>query len=188
MDSPLINLALLEALKSEKFSDEVDLFLPFIAVTILELGMPTIQAQEVQSKLGELFGFRPPISAIRVLMTRAKNKKLLIKENHAYIPCAEKIHAWSNGYSKKKEDLEISLGSLKSAFSDFAHERFQKNLTHSEAEALVFQFIEENVSATVSRRAYSKAELENSIKNTNHITASFISHIHKKEPVLLGRR
>ncbi len=185
MDSPLINLALLEALKSEKFSDEVDLFLPFVAVTILELGMPTIQAQEVQSKLGELFGFRPPISAIRVLMTRAKNKKLLIKENHAYIPCAEHIHAWSNGYSKKKEDLEISLGSLKSAFSDFAHERFQKNLTHSEAETLVFQFIEENVSATVSRRAYSKAELENSIKNTNHITASFISHIHKKEPILL---
>jgi hypothetical protein len=185
MKSPLINLALLEALKSEKFSDEIDLFLPFIAVTILELGMPTVQALDIQLKLGELFGFRPPISAIRVLMTRAKNKSLLIKENHAYIPRAEKIQEWSNGYSRKKEDLEVSLGSLKRAFVEFTFERFQKDLPLPEAESLIFQFIEENVSATVSRRAYSKAELENSIKNTNHITASFISHIHKKEPVLL---
>lgn len=185
MESPLINLALLETLKSEKFSDEIDLFLPFVAVTILELGMPTVQAFDIQLKLGELFGFRPPISAIQVLMSRAKNKNLLIKENHAYIPCAEKIHEWSNGYSKKKEDLEVSLGSLKSAFVEFTSEKFQKDLTLPEAEGLIFKFIEENVSATLSRRAYSKAELEKSIKNTSHITALFISHIHKKEPVLL---
>ena len=185
MESPLINLALLEALKSEKFTDEIDLFLPFVAVTILELGMPTVQALDIQLKLAELFGFRPPISAIQVLMTRAKNKALLIKENNAYIPCAEKIHEWSNGYAKKKEDLEVSLGSLKEAFVEFTCERFQKDLTLPEAERLIFQFIEENVSATVSRRAYNKAELENSIKNTSHITASFISHIHKKEPVFL---
>lgn len=185
MESPLINLALLEALKSEKFTDEIDLFLPFVAVTILELGMPTVQALDIQLKLAELFGFRPPISAVRVLMTRAKNKRLLIRENNSYIPCAEKIHEWSNGYTKKKEELEVSLGSLKNAFIEFTSERFQKNLTLPEAESLIFKFIEENVSATVSRMAYNKAELENSIKNTNHITASFISHIHKKEPILL---
>ena len=97
MESPLINLALLETLKSEKFTDEIDLFLPFMAVTILELGLPTVQAIDIQLKLEELFGFRPPISAIQVLMTRAKNKKILIKENHAYIPRAEKIYEWSNG-------------------------------------------------------------------------------------------
>ncbi|KGK28577.1 hypothetical protein [Pseudomonas plecoglossicida] len=185
MESPLINLALLEALKTEKFSDEIDLFLPFIAVTISELGMPTVQVADIQTKLSELFGFHPPISAIRVLMTRAKNKNLLIKENHAYIPRAEKIQEWSNGYSKKKEDLEVSLGSLKKGFIEYTQERFQKELPLAEAESLIFQFIEENVSAAVSRRAYNKAELENSIKNTSHITASFIGHIHKKEPVLL---
>ncbi len=185
MESPLINLALLETLKSEKFTDEIDLFLPFMAVTILELGLPTVQAIDIQLKLEELFGFRPPISAIQVLMTRAKNKKILIKENHAYIPRAEKIYEWSNGYSEKKEDLEVSLGSLKNSFVIFTLERFQKEITLLEAEKLIFQFIEENVSATVSRRAYSKAELENSIKNTSHITASFISHIHKKAPDLL---
>ena len=106
MESPLINLALLEALKSEKFTDEIDLFLPFVAVTILELGMPTVQASDIQSKLAELFGFRPPISAVRVLMTRAKNKNILIRENHAYIPCAEKINELCNWYGKKKEERE----------------------------------------------------------------------------------
>lgn len=74
---------------------------------------------------------------------------------------------------------------MKKAFVEFTDERFQKDLTLPKAESLIFQFIEENVSATVSHRAYNKAELENSIKNTNHITASFISHIHKKEPSLL---
>jgi len=185
MKSPLINLALLESLKSEKFSDEIDLFLPFIAVTIHELSLPTVQAQDIQIKLSELFGFRPPISAVKVLMTRAKNRKLLIKENHAYIPRSDKIREWSNGYSKKKEDLEVSLGSLKKGFVEFTLERFQKELPLPEAEILIFQFIEGNVSAAVSRRAYDKAELENTIKNTNHITASFISHIHRKEPSLL---
>jgi len=60
MKSHLINLALLEALKHEKFKDEIDLFLPFIAVTIQEIGKPTVEIIDIQSKLSELFGFRPP--------------------------------------------------------------------------------------------------------------------------------
>jgi len=185
MESPLINLALLETLKSDKFKDEIDLFLPFVAVTIQELGKPVVEIIDIQSKLSELFGFRPPISAIKVLISRAKNKGLVIRENHAFIPCAEKIREWSNGYKEKKEDLEVSLSSLKGALVEFTFERFQKGLSLVEAEELIFKFIEENVSAAVSKRAYSKAEVDESIKNTNHIIASFIGHIHRREPLLL---
>lgn len=185
MESPLINLALLETLKYEKFKDEIDLFLPFIAVTIQEIGKATVEIIDIQSKLSELFGFRPPLSAIKVLVSRAKNKGLLIRENHAFIPRAEKIKEWSNGYKEKKQDLEISLSSLKKSLTEFAQDRFQKNLSLSEAEGLIFKFIEDNVSAAVSRRAYNKAELDESIKNADHIIASFIGHIHRKEPNLL---
>lgn len=185
MESPLVNLALLETLKSERFNDEIDLFLPFIAVTIRELNMPTVGIIDIQSKLSELFGFKPPIGAIKVLMSRAKSKKLLIRENHAFIPCASKIAEWSNGYEQKKEDLELSLGSLKAALIDFTLQNFNKNISREEAGSLIFKFVEENVSATVSRRAYNKAELDDNIKNTSHIVASFISYIHKKEPLLL---
>ena len=185
MESPLINLALLETLKTERFNDEIDLFLPFIAVTIRELQKPVVQVAEIQEKLAELFGFRPPISAIKVLMNRAKNKGLLIKENHAFIPSAAKINEWSNGYEQKKEDLQISLDSLKKAFVEFTSDNFQKELTLRDAENLIFQFIQENVSSAISRRAYSKAELSNTIKNTNHAIATFISHIHRKEAHLM---
>lgn len=185
MESPLINLALLETLKSEKFKDEIDLFLPFIAVTIQQIGKPTVEIIDIQSKLSELFGFRPPLSAIKVLVTRAKNKGLLIRENHAFIPRAEKIKEWSNGYEEKKRDLEISLSSLKKSLIEFAQDRFQKKLSLSEAEGLIFKFIEDNVSAAISRRAYSKAELDESIKNADHIIASFIGYIHRKESQLL---
>jgi len=185
MESPLINLALLETLKTERFNDEIDLFLPFIAVTIRELQRPVVQVAEIQEKLAELFGFRPPISAIKVLMNRAKNKALLIRENHAFIPCAAKINEWSNGYEQKKEDLQISLDSLKKALAEFSSENFQKELTPRDAENLIFQFIQDNVSSAISRRAYSKAELSNDIKNTNHVIAAFISHIHRKEAHLM---
>lgn len=185
MESPLINLALLETLKTERFNDEIDLFLPFIAVTIRELQKPVVQVAEIQEKLAELFGFRPPISAIKVLMNRARNKGLLIRENHAFIPCAAKINEWSNGYEQKKEDLQVSLDSLKRALVEFSSENFKKELTPRDAENLIFQFIQENVSSAISRRAYSKAELSNSIKNTNHVIAVFISHIHRKEAYLM---
>jgi len=185
MESPLINLALLETLKYEKFKDEIDLFLPFVAVTIQEIGKPTVEIIDVQSKLSELFGFRPPLSAIKVLVSRAKNKGLLIRENYAFIPRAEKIKEWSNGYKEKRQDLEISLISLKEGLIEFARERFQKEVSLNEAESLIFKFIEDNVSAAVSRRAYSKAEIDESIKNTDHVIASFIGHIHRKEPLLL---
>lgn len=185
MESPLINLALLETLKYEKFKDEIDLFLPFIAVTIQEIGKPTVEIIDIQSKLSELFGFRPPLSAIKVLVSRAKSKGLLIRENHAFIPRAEKIKEWSNGYEEKKQDIRVSLNYLKKSLTEFAQNRFQKNLILSEAENLIFKFIEENVSATIRSRAYRKAELDESIKNADHIIASFIGHIHRKEPDLL---
>ncbi|MCD4485583.1 hypothetical protein LQR31_13985 [Chromobacterium vaccinii] len=185
MESHLINLALLETLKCEKFKDEIDLFLPFVAVTIQEIGKPTVEISDIQLKLSELFGFRPPLSAIKVLTSRAKNKGLLIRENHAFIPQAEKIKAWSNGYEKKKQDLEVSLDSLKKSLIEFSRDRFQKNLSLSEAEGLILKFIQDNVSATISRRAYEKAELDARIKNADHIIASFVGHIHRKEPYLL---
>ncbi len=185
MKSHLINLALLETLKHEKFKDEIDLFLPFIAATIQEIGKPTVEIIDIQSKLSELFGFRPPLSAIKVLTSRAKNKGLLIRENHAFIPRAEKIKEWSNGYEKKKQDLEISLDSLKKSLIEFSQDRFQKDLSLSEAEGLIFKFIQDNVSAALNHRAYTKANLDASIKNTDHIIASFIGHIHRKEPDLL---
>ncbi len=183
--SPLLHLALLETLKSDEIQDEIDLFLPFIAVTASEVGKQIINETDIQERLLQSFGFKPPMSAVKVLMTRAKNRGLLIKENHAFIPCHEKISEWKNGFEHKKEDVSISLNSLKREFITFTQDRFRKNITEDEAERLILRFIEINVSSVISERAYRLSELNDRIKNTDHLIASFISNIHRNQPILL---
>lgn len=183
--SPLLHLALLETLKSDEILDEIDLFLPFIAVTASEIEKATITDTDIQNKLFESFGFRPPQSAIKVLMSRAKKRGLFKRENYAFIPVHEKITEWKNGYEHKKDDLEISLKSLKQEFVEFTKSKFDKVISSDEAEKLILGFIEENVSSVISDRAFNKAELSGNIKNTDHIIASFISLMHRTQPLML---
>lgn len=183
--TPLLHLALLETLKADEIQDEIDLFLPFIAVTASEIGKQVIDEIDIQENLLNSFGFKPPIAAVRVLMTRAKNRGLLIKENNAFIPCHEKIIEWKNGYEHKQEDVSTSLRSLKQEFVNFTLEQFQKNLTMDDAEKFILRFIEQNVSSVLSERAYRKSELNATIKNSDHLIASFISYIHRSQPALL---
>lgn len=185
INSPLLHLALLETLKRDDIHDEIDLFLPFIAVTASEIGKPVINENDIQDKLQKSFGFKPPLAAVKVLMTRAKKRGLLIRENFAFIPVHEKIIEWKNGFEHKKEDVETSLLSLKREFIHFTEVNFGKNLSDIEAEKLITEFIEVNVSCVISQRTYQRMELADRIKNTNHVIASFISYIHRSQPVVL---
>ncbi|POD97427.1 hypothetical protein BV924_20830 [Pectobacterium odoriferum] len=185
INSPLLHLALLETLKRDDIHDEIDLFLPFIAVTAAEIAKPLITVEDIQEKLKESFGFRPPLSAIKVLMARAKKRGILIRENYSFIPVHEKITEWKNGFEHKKEDVEVSLSSLKREFICFTETQFGKTLTGDDAEKLITHFIEVNVSSVITERTYKKMELAERIKNTNHVIASFISHIHRNQPSML---
>ncbi|EPO1083701.1 hypothetical protein ACT6F8_004127 [Cronobacter dublinensis] len=185
INSPLLHLALLETLKRDDIHDEIDLFLPFIAVTASEIGKPVINENDIQDKLKQSFGFKPPLAAVKVLMTRAKKRGLLTRENYAFIPVHDKITEWKNGFEHKKEDVETSLASLKREFISFTEANFAKKISDSEAEKLITGFIEVNVSSVISHRAYQRMELADRIKNTNHVIASFISHIHRNQPGVL---
>lgn len=179
MSSPLVQLALLESLKTNTISDEIDLFLPFIAVTLADLGKLEVSAELLQEELTKSFGFKPPLSAVQVFMTRARKRKLLHKENRVFIPNMEEVEKWQNGYHSKKDDITASLELLRRDFKSFAKERFNKDLEDNECDQLIIQFIEKNVSSVTDHKRFEKNELREKIKNTDHITASFISHIHK---------
>lgn len=179
IDSPLIQLALLESLKANKVSDEIDLFLPFIAVTLSNLGELEITPLMLQEELGKSFGFKPPISAIKVFMTRARKRKLLHRENHVFIPNTQKIDELKNGYHEKKDDAITSLEILRRDFTDFALSEFSKKLEPEECDSLIIEFIEKNISSVTDNKRYEKSELNDKIKNTDYVIASFISHIHK---------
>ena len=181
MSSPLIQLALLESLKTDKFNDEIDLFLPFIAVTLSSLGELEFTPSMLQKELEKLFGFKPPISAIKVFITRAKKRKLVVRENNAFIPNTIKINEWKNGYEDKKDEAITSLEIIRKDFADFALAKFNKNLSPNDCDTLIIDFIEKNISSVTESRVYEKNELNEDIKNTNHVTASFISHIYKNK-------
>lgn len=185
MNSPLLQLALLESLKANEVSDEIDLFLPFIAVTLSDLGKLEVSPELLQEELGKSFGFKPPISAIQVFITRAKKRGLLHKENHVFIPNIEAVDKWKNGYHDKKDDITASLEILRRDFIDFAITKFDKELSAKECDVLIEQFINKNISSVTDNKRYEKNELREKIKNTDHVTASFISHIHKNKTASL---
>ncbi|KZY58916.1 hypothetical protein A3735_16665 [Oleiphilus sp. HI0061] len=185
INSPLIQLALLESLKANEIADEIDLFLPFIAVTLTDLGKLEVTAENLQVKLEESFGFKPPISAIQVFMARARKRGLLHKENHMFIPNMDMVEKWKNGYDDKKRDIGSSVALLRQDFKEFASNKFNKELNEEECDALIIKFISKNVSSVTQSIRFEINELNEKIKNTDHVTASFISHIHKNKTASL---
>ncbi|OOV88794.1 hypothetical protein [Oceanospirillum linum] len=179
--NPLIHLALLESLKANEKSDEIDLFLPFIAVIISELDGEEITPILMQDKFFQYFCIKPPLSAIKVFITRAKRRDILIRENHSFIPNSKEVNKWKNGYDEKKEDIETSIEILRDDFKLFAKSNFDKELASEDCDALLTDFIESNISSVATHNRFEKGQLYSKIKNTDHVTASFISHIHKEK-------
>ncbi|WP_323887087.1 hypothetical protein [Aeromonas allosaccharophila] len=179
--NPLIHLALLESLKGNSIKDEIDLFLPFIAVTLSEIVGEEITPDLLQEKFTQSFGVEPPLSAIKVFMARAKKRKLLHRENNSFFQNSEQVERWKNGYYDKKDDAEASISILRKDFKQFALEHFKKVIEDSECDFLINDFIEKNISSVTSAKNFEKNQLHSKIKNTDHITASFISHIHKSK-------
>lgn len=177
--SPLLHLALLESLKANKISDEIDLFLPFIAVMLSKISDEEVTPTLLQEQFTELFGITPPISAIQVFMTRARKRKLLHKENHSFFANNEQVEKWRNGYDDKRDDIEASLAILRNDFKEFAKDNFNKDLEDEECDILITEFIEKNISSVTTENRFEKSQLKEKIKNTDHVTASFISYIHK---------
>jgi succinate dehydrogenase flavin-adding protein (antitoxin of CptAB toxin-antitoxin module) len=181
ISNPLVQLSLLESLKANKISDEIDLFLPFIAVTLSNLGILEITPEIVQDELSKSFGFKPPISAVKVFITRAKKRQLLHKKNHAFIPNIKVVNLWQNDYHQKKNDIESSLKLLRSEFIEFAQKTFNKELSPTECDTLIEEFIHKNIASASDAKVFEKNQLHNKLKNTDHVTASFLNHIHKNK-------
>jgi len=179
--SPLIHLALLESLKANEISDEIDLFLPFIAVTLSEISGEEVKPNLLQDSFAQCFGIKPPISAIEVFMTRAKKRKLLVKENHAFFSNHEQVEKWKNGYYDKKEDIEVSQQVIREDLKFFAKFEFDKELENDDCDILITEFIEKNISSVASQNRFEKSHIKSKIKNTDYVIASFVSHIHKEK-------
>ena len=107
--SSFVNLALLESLKAHDFNDEIDLYIPFLANTILEIEKIPFDIRDVAQAFKDKFGFKPPEAVVKVLLVRAKKRGLVKVEQKQYLPNVEKLKPYRVDYKKNKQVLEVSL-------------------------------------------------------------------------------
>lgn len=179
LTKPLVNLAILETLKNSDFRDEIDLFVPYIAISIGRLSEVPFVASDLKNRLKEDFGIDAPEAAVEVLMARAKSRKLIKLENHTYFPVHENIAPWIEKFREGESSVDESIGLVAKGFVKFADEKYGKNINEDDAVDLIYDFMRENIgdSALISIRK--SATLAESIKNPKHLTASYIAYLHE---------
>lgn len=184
-NSFLVQLALLETLKKDDFNDEIDLFLPLIAVIISHEKLTEVNVNNLQIGINKLFGITPPLGAISTFLARAKTRNLLKKENGVFIPDVQIINEWKNGFDQKKEQVELSLSFVKEDFQNYAKSKFEVDLSLDECDQLLSKFIEDNLSDIATIHRFEKAKIANKVKNTNHVISSYIGEIYKQRGAIL---
>jgi len=181
----LVNLALLESLKGTKRTDELDLYLPYIALTVCKIDKDSFDETDVKAKLIEAFNFAPPTAALQVLLTRAKRRGLIKLNNHKYFKVPEKLNKILEGAREKELEINRSLDSLFVSFSKYALDNFDQALNRAEADFFLYDFISKNISTFVGVLNGFKFTVESKIKNKDYLTACFIKNLHDDESTRL---
>lgn len=176
---PVVHLALLESFRESQHSDELDLFVPAVAVSIHENSGAEVTAENIQKSFERVFKSRPPLSVIESLLVRAKNRNLLRVENKVFIPNSQELQPIHESYNTKASELDVSFRAFRRDLKAFARERFKKEVSDEQCDTLVLEFIEKNVSSVAREDVFTKASLDDQIKNTDHLIAAFVSHIHR---------
>ncbi|WP_417665572.1 hypothetical protein [Pseudidiomarina sp.] len=176
--SAIVNLALLESLKAHDFRDEIDLYIPFLANTILDIDEYPFNPAALAKQFKVKFGFKPPEAVIKVLLVRAKKKKLVRVENHLYVPVSDALAPYREIYEHNREKLKLALDSVIEDLIEFSEEQFDKKISQVKAESLLLNFIEKNVSSLINHKS-PKERNKDAIKNEAHLIASYIAFVSK---------
>ncbi len=172
--STIVNLALLETLKANEFKDEIDLYIPFLAVTITNIKDIPFDISVVRRQLKNKFGFSPPEAVVKVLLSRAKKNKLVRVEKYQYLPITDNLKPYKDSYDKKKIELEESLADLTSDFSTYVKNKFDLVIESDRSEIMLLNFIKSNIVGLLSTI---KDKAGEEIKNPKHLVASYIANI-----------
>ena len=175
----LVNLAILQTLKSSNYQDEIDLFIPYIAISIKNLPETPFTGAQIKEQISNDFGIYAPADVIDILLARAKNRGLVNIDNHMYFPQHEVIDSWNEQYESHSSEIEESISLIAESFSSFAKDQFNKEISKDQALSLIYDYLKENISESALIAKHTKTTNIDSIKNCDHLTASYIAHAHK---------
>lgn len=176
--SALINLALLESLKARDFRDEIDLYIPFLANTILSVELPNFTPEDIAKEFKRIFGFRPPEAVLKVLLVRAKKRGLISEKNHFYSPVYPELQPYRESYDTNKIKMDASLAELIDEFKAYV-DKHSGDVT-VDAEDQLLGFLEKNISSLLIYKKERKSK-DNKTWRKDYITASFIAEISREK-------
>ena len=185
VSSSLVNLALLESLKGNKVVDEVDLFVPYLALAICSLEEESFDIPEVKRSFNDQFSISPPEAALKVILTRAKKNGLVRLSNHQYFKVPEALNPILEGSRGKKKDVELSLSLLIKDFILYSKDQHDKELSEVEASSFLYGYIKNHVSEFVGALSGDFNGIDTKIKNREYLTACFIKSLYEEKKELL---
>jgi len=184
-NSPLVNLSLLECLKGEKYRDELDLYMPFLANILIELGTDVIDKELLQATFQDKFKINIPLTALNSILVRAKKNNFLRKKNGCLFIQHDVIKQISDQNKSKKEEIQQSVNLISESFIDFAKLHFDQTLDFEFAESSLYDFIRANISIFADSIGKDKPQKKAKIKNKDYLMAMFIKYIHDEKKSLI---
>lgn len=180
-NTPLVNLALLEAMKGKRITDEIDIFLPYLALSISKIEHESFDIQDVKEKFKSEFSITPPEPALQTILTRAKKRGYIRLSNCQYFKVHNKLNEIIESNNNKRIEIQRSLNILISEFKRFSKEKHDTKINENEAESFLYKYIATNISAFIDVLSGNEFNVVTKIKNKDYLTASFIAFLNREK-------
>lgn len=180
-NTPLVNLALLEAMKGQRITDEIDVFIPYLVLSICKIENESFDIQDVKEKFNIEFSITPPESALHVILTRAKNQGFIRLSNHLYFKVPDKLNEIEEISRIKRIEIQRSLNTLLVEFKDYSVKIHSMVISDDEAESFLYKYIATNISAFIEVLSGNDFNISSKVKNRDYLTASFITYLNKEK-------
>lgn len=186
VSSSLVNLALLESLKGNKVVDEIDLFVPYLALAVCSLDEDSFGIPEIKKSFNDQFSMSPPEAALKVILTRAKKNGLVRLSNHQYFKVPSELNPILERTRGKKKEVEISLSRLIEYFISYSKKQHSTDISDTEASNFLYGYIKNHVSEFAGALTGDFNGIETKIKNKEYLTACFIKNLYETKKELLS--
>ncbi len=180
-NTPLVNLALLEAMKGMRITDEIDIFIPYLALSISKIENEYFDIQDVKEKFKSEFSITPPEPALQTILTRAKKRGYIGLYHSKYFKIPEKLNETIASSNSKRIEIQRSLKTLIIEFKSYSYDRHNTVINDHEAESFLYKYISTNISAFVDVLSGNALNVKTKIRNKDYLTASFIAYLNKEK-------
>jgi hypothetical protein len=178
MSSAMANLALVKIL-ADSSKSYFGSFIPFVGECLRTSGQDVVALGDLQEAIRRRFRLDIPQHALDLILSRARRKGYIRKENHVYHKVVENLD--SSGFSLKQEDLLSKYDRFLQSFRSFAENRYGYSLSDQEAEETVLSYLDEYgieivTSATRQVPPILKGER---FKSKRYVLSAYIQHCYE---------